>query len=222
MLLFSLILFGILALVISAILGIPVAMAASRIVRKKDLEHKQLIIVSATITPALFIGLEVVLGLIGSVYISEKKGVDMGFGDYWEAPLTDSYYLSAVDMPETATIGRRVDDLIYDGPRVKHLWVTEDSIVAACTSVKGYSLYAFHLPDDAVDTLLNKADSLQYAEALQRRNLDPETALTPDKYFIRAQKEAHKIEEPVRHATVVVILLAFWVILLRLTQKKRR
>ena len=218
---FSILLLGIIALVVSALLGIPFAIVASRIARKKALKHQQLIVFCAAVTPALFIAMEIVFGLIGSIFISEKKGVDMGFGDYWEAPLTESYYLSAVDMPEMATIGRREDDLIYDSPRVKHLWVAEDSIVAACTSVKGYSLYAFHLPDDAVDTLLFKADSLQFAEALQKHDLAPDAAMAPDEYFNRALREAHKIEEPLRHVLATLIIVALWALLIRLTQKKR-
>ena len=222
MMIFSFLLLGIVALIASALLGIPFAIVASRIARKKALKHQQLIVISAALTPALFIGMEIVFGLIGSIYISEKKGVDVGFGDYWEAPLTESYYLSAVDMPEMATIGRREDDLIFDSPRVKHLWVAEDSIVVACVSPMGQSLYAFHPQNDAIDTLLFKADSLRYAEALQKHDLAPDAAMAPDEYFNRALREAHKIEEPLRHAIVTLIMLALWALLLRLTQKNRR
>ncbi len=221
MVFFSFLLLGIVALIVSVLLGIPFAIVASRIARRKALKHQQLIVISAALTPALFIGMEIVFGLIGSIYISEKKGVDVGFGDYWEAPLTESYYLSAVDMPEMATIGRREGDLVYDSPRVKRLWVAEDSIVVSCVSPMGQSLYAFHLQDDAIDTLLFKADSLQFAEALQKHDLAPDAAMAPDEYFNRALREAHKIEEPLRHALATLIIVALWALLIRLTQKKR-
>ena len=107
---FSFLLLGIVALVVSVLLGIPFAIVASRIARRKALKHQQLIVFCAAVTPALFIAMEIVFGLIGSIYISEKKGVDVGFGDYWEAPLTESHYISAVDLPSTATIQRREDD----------------------------------------------------------------------------------------------------------------
>ncbi len=218
MIFFSFLLLGILALVVSVLLGIPSALVASRIARKRALKHRPLIVFLAAITPALFIGMEIVFGLIGSIYISEKKGVDMGFGDYWKAPLTESHYISAVDMPEAATISSRETNREYDG-FVRHLWI-DDRIYAACSTADHYSLYAFHAQDSEVDTLLFRADSLRYAEVLQERNLDPDTALAPDEYFNRSLKEAHKIEEPLRHALATLIIVALWVLLIRLTQKK--
>ena len=219
MIIISFIIFGIIALIVAAILGLLCAIVAWRIVRKRNLRHKRLVVLSAAITPALFIGMEMVLGLIGSVYISETKGVDWGFGDYWEAPLTESHFLGAVDMPENATIGSRENDHHYEG-LVRHLWVAEDSIVVACSSLGDYSLYAFHAQDSGIDTLLNRVDSLQFTKALQKRKLDIQTALTPDEYFNRAQREAHKIENPLRHTIVIVTLLALWILLIRFIKKK--
>ena len=217
--LFSFLLLGIVALIVSVLLAIPFALLASRIARRKALKHRQLIVIAAAVTPALFIGMEIVFGLIGSVYVSEKKGVDLGFGDDWKAPLTESYYLSAVDMPEMATISSRETNREYDG-FVRHLWI-DDRIYAACSTADQYSIYAFHAQDSEVDTLLFRADSLHYAEVLQERNLDPDTALAPDEYFNRALREAHKIEEPLRHALATLIIVALWALLIRLTQKKR-
>lgn len=219
MMLFSFLLLGIVALIVSVLLAIPFALLASRIARRKALKHRQLIVIAAAVTPALFIGMEIVFGLIGSVYVSEKKGVDLGFGDDWKAPLTESYYLSAVDMPEMATISSRETNREYDG-FVRHLWI-DDRIYAACSTADQYSIYAFHAQDSEVDTLLFRADSLRYAEVLQERNLDPDTALAPDEYFNRALREAHKIEEPLRHALATLIIVALWALLIRLTQKKR-
>ena len=80
-------------------------------------------------------------------------------------------------------------------------------------------ILVFHSHDSSIDTLLHRADSLQFANALQNRNIDVKTALTPDEYFNRAQREAHKIESPVRHTVVIVIILAFWAALLWLIKK---
>ncbi len=216
---FSFLLLGIVALVVSVLLGIPFAIVASRIARRKALKHQQLIVFCAAVTPALFIAMEIVFGLIGSIYISEKKGVDVGYGDYWEAPLTESHYISAVDLPSTATIQRREDDRPYDG-YVRHLWI-DDRIYAACSSSGLYSIYAFHAQDSEVDTLLFRADSLRYAEVLQERDLDPDTALAPDAYFNKELQKAHKIEEPLRHAVATLIILALWFLLIQLTQKNK-
>ena len=215
----SFIIFGIIALIFAAVLGLLCSMVAWMIVRKRKLRHKWLVVISAAITPALFIGMEIVLGLIGSVYISETKGVDWGFGDYWEAPLTESHFLCAVDLPEAATIGSKENDHYYEGI-VRYLWVAEDSIVVACSSSDDYSLYAFHTQNSVIDTLLNRVDSLQFTKALQKRNMDIQTALTPDDYFNRAQREAHKIESPLRHTIVIVTLLALWTLIFLFIKKR--
>ncbi len=221
MIIISFIIFGILALIVAAVLGLLCAVVAWIIVRKREWRHKRLIVLFAAITPALFIGMELVLGLIGCVYISETKGVDWGFGDYWEAPITESYYLNAVDMPETACVSRRDNDNIDEGLfQVDYLWVAEDSVVVASSSSGEYSLYAFHAHNSEIDTLLNKADSLQFRKVLQNRSINMETALTPEDYFNRAQREAHKIESPLRHTIVIVTLLALWALLIRFIKKR--
>ena len=88
MLIISLIIFAIIALIVAAVLGLLSSVVAWRIVRRRNWSHKRLIVLLAAITPALFIGMEAVLGLIGSVYISETEGVDLCFGEYWEASLS--------------------------------------------------------------------------------------------------------------------------------------
>ena len=226
----SLIIFGLMALLVATFFGILCSIVAWRIVRGRNWRHKRLIVLLAALTPALFIGMEIVLGLIGSVYVSETKGVDLGFGDYWEAPLSTSHYLSAVDLPETASIREKGPYLEGSG-RVEHLWVLNDSVFVVIedkamtldnytSSPETYSLYLFHRHENGIDTLLNRADTLQMAENLRNRNLDVKTALTPDDYFTYAQREAHKIESPVRHTIVIVTLLALWAALFRLTKKK--
>lgn len=230
MLIISLIIFAIIALIVAAVLGLLSSVVAWKIVRRRNWSHKRLIVLLAAITPALFIGMEAVLGLIGSVYISETKGVDLGFGDYWEAPLSASHYLSAVDMPETACI-REKGPYQEGSGRVEHLWVQDDSVFVTIqdkaissemndSSSSTYSLYLFHRQRNGMDTLLNRADTLQLAETLRSRNLDAKTALTPDDYFTHAQREAHKIESPLRHTITIVTILALWALLIRFIKKK--
>lgn len=228
----SLIIFGLIALLVAIFFGILCSIVAWRIVRRRNWSHKRLIVLLAALTPTLFIGMEIVLGLIGSVYVSETKGVDLGFGDYWEAPLSASHYLYAIDMPETASIGNREAGPIQEGSgRVEHLWIFNDSVFVVIidkpmtldnytSSPETYSLYLFHRQENGADTLLNRADTLQMAESLRNRNLDAKTALTPDDYFTHAQREAHKIESPVRHTIVIVTILALWAALFRFTKKK--
>ena len=229
---FFLIIFAIIALIAAALLGLLSSIVAWRIIRRRDWSYKWLVVLLAAITPALFIGMEAVLGLIGCVYISETKGVDLGFGDYWEAPLSASYYLSAIDMPETATIGNRDDEPFQErSGHVEHLWVLHDSVFVAVihktitwemndSSSSTYSLYLFQRQGNGIDTLLNSVDTMQLAQALRARNLGVKNALTPDDYFSQAQREAHKIESPLRHTIVIVTLLALWVLLIRFVRKR--
>ena len=230
---FFIIIYGIIALVIATVLGILCSLVAWRIVRGRNWRHKRLIVLLAAFTPALFIGMEAVLGLIGSVYISETKGVDIGFGDYWEAPLSANHYLSAVDMPETASIENREKGPYQEGSgRVEHLWVLNDSVFVVikdkkatseidASSPETYSLYLFHRHENGADTLLNRADTLQLTETLKNQHLDVKTALTPDHYFTQAQREAHKIESPLRHTIVIVTILALWAVLILIGVKSR-
>ena len=158
----SLIIFGIIAMVIATVLGLLCSIVAWRIVRRRNWSHKRWIVLLAAFTPALFIGMEIVLGLIGSVYVSETKGVDLGFGDYWEAPLSANHYLSAVDMPETASIENREKGPYQEGSgRVEHLWVLNDSVFVVikdkkvisdidASSPETYSLYLFHRHENGV------------------------------------------------------------------------
>jgi hypothetical protein len=69
----SLIIFAIIALIVAIVLGILCSIVARSIVREKNWSHKRMIVWLAAFTPALFIGLEAVLGLIGSVYISHNQ-----------------------------------------------------------------------------------------------------------------------------------------------------
>ena len=223
MLLFSSLLLLVIALIASVCGGILCSVVAWLIVRKRALRFKWLIVLFAAISPALVIGMEIVLGLIGSVYISETKGVDLGYGDYWEAPLTESHSLYAIDTPESAYIRCRENDIQFTNEGyVRHLWVADDSVIAACSTSDTYLLLVFHIQDRRVDTLLLSADSLQFAETLQSRNLAIESALTPDDYFSQAQNETHKTERLIRHTIVIVILLALWCTLIRLAKSNKK
>ena len=68
---------------------------------------------------------------------------------------------------------------------------------------------------------MNRADTLQLTETLKNRHLDVKTTLTPDDYFTQAQREAHKIESPLRHTIVIVTILALWAALILIGVKSR-
>lgn len=111
-LLFVLIFWAIIACVLSVILGGIFFLVAYLIVRKKQFNGKKRLLALTAITPGVFIGLQFILSIIGSVIVSEKYDVDYGFGDCWEAPLNDTYSISAIDLPEKAYIYRRKNEPI--------------------------------------------------------------------------------------------------------------
>ena len=232
---------AILYVVASVIFGIIFAVVAWLVMRKIEGCYKWLLEFVSAITPLLFVCVELVLGLIGSFCVSVIHGVDLGFCDEWWAPLTKSHYLYAVDLPFDAWIENRdkskpkLDDGI-----VQHLWVAEDSIVV--TSLEGsiewygseyrieptrsktnsYSLLVFYPQEDSADVLLHDVDSLQLAEALQCRNLDPKSAMIPNDYFCMTQAKAHSVEAPVRHFLSSSLIVALWAALILFVRKRRK
>lgn len=223
MFIISFFLFAVIFIVVSVILGIICAVFAWLLVRKRDWRFKWLVVLAGAITPLLWGGIETVLWFIGTAYVSETKGVDWGFGDSWEAPLTQSYELSAIDLPEAAHIYNRDKSKpsLYEGI-VQQLWVSEDSIVVTRSEANNYSLLVFYLQVDSAAILLHQVDSLQLTEALQCRNLDPKSAMVPNDYFCKTQREAHKVEEPVRHILSFAFVAALWAGLIWFVRKQNK
>lgn len=82
---------------ISAVLAL-VGTILTRLLSKKEKRKRKILF--AGIAP--FIGLYTLyfLGLVGSVIVSEIKGVDVGIGDYWYVPIKDNCKLSFIDLSE--------------------------------------------------------------------------------------------------------------------------
>jgi len=72
----------------------------TRIFSKEEKRKRKMLF--ALLSP--FIGLYSLyfLGLFGSVFVSESKGVDIGIGDYWYVQINDNCKLSFIDLPEQA------------------------------------------------------------------------------------------------------------------------
>ena len=208
--------------IVAGVLDIFFAAVAWLIARILKVRFKWLVVLFAALTPSLFLGSEFVLGMIGNFYVSAKKDVDWGFGDEWFAPLTKSYYLYAIDEPDKAYIGSREKSkpTLRDEGVVRDLWVSEDSIVVACSAAETYSLVVFYPQEDRGEILLNQVDSLQFIDALKQRNLEQSAAMSPNGYFNKKQAEAHSVEEPIRHTISILLPLGLWVLLF-LYMKKR-
>lgn len=194
----------------SGILGGLCFLIAYLIVRKKPYENKGFIYVLSILTPYIFLFSELFIGLIGTCFVSDK--VDIGFGDYWQAPLNEKYCLSAIDDPERAYIDTYEDGHLHTTcGRVKCLWQNEDTVIILCTDTGSlFSLYAFPVHAEIFDTLSMVCSQKQIDAILQDRKLSGEEAMDPDAFFSKAQQEAHKIEAPIRHSIVILILICLW------------
>ena len=208
-------------MIAAAILGFICWLVAYLIVRKKQFEGKSQFLILVALTPSIMVFLEFVIGLFGSVIVSERHNVSLDFGDCWKAPLNEYYYVEAIDLPELTYIYTNDNDNDWfafsdkiSNARVEHIWPNSDSTVVAVSqqlkSHDAYSLLIFRPHVESIDTIIADTDLSAYTRALSAHNLQLDEALIPDQFYTEAQREAHKIEEPVRHAIVLILTFFIW------------
>lgn len=219
-LVFSVILYTILGGIISAVLGAVIFLPVFLIVRKKQFAGKRSLLLLSALTPGIFIFSEMILWLFFAPIVSAIYDVDWGVGDYWQAPLNDTYNVSAVDSPHAATISVPFSahcSSSYD--QVDRIWPQgEDIYVAGRNYSDEHTLYLFRHPDGC-DTLACTADSVVFAAALQERKLVRDQGVSAEDYFYQAQREAHKIESPLRHVLTLLLLLTLWACMISYIRK---
>ena len=201
-------------------------LVAYLIVRNKQFEGKSQFLILVALTPVIIVFLELVIALFGSAIVSERHNVSLEFGDYWKAPLNEYYNVEAIDTPERTFIfmnyhdndGIAFSDQISD-VWVEHIWPTPDStIVAGSQELDShifYSIFTFRPHVSTIDTIIADRDYSAYERALSTHNLQLDEALTPDQYYAKAQREAHKIERPIRHAIVLILTFFIWYAFIR-------
>lgn len=222
-LIFSVILYTILGGIISVVLGAVIFLPVFLIVRKKQFAGKRSLLLLSALTPGIFIFSEMILWTFFAPIVSAIYDVDWGAGDYWQAPLNDTYNVSAVDSPHAATISVPFSahcSSSYD--RVYRIWPQDEAIyVSGDNRSDEHTLYLFHQPDGC-DTLACTADSVLFEAALQEQGLLRDQGLSAEDYFYRTQREAHKIEGPLRHVLVLLLLLVLWACLISFIRKQNR
>lgn len=191
------------------------------IVRKKPYKNKGFLYALSLLTPFIFLFSELFIGLIGECFVTDK--VDCGFGDYWEAPLNEKFCISAIDDPEWAFVHtfEDVNHRIGNGT-VKYLWQNEDTVTALYVDKDStFSLFAFPVYAETYDTLFYQADKDQTDAILQERKLSKNDSMIPDVFFAKAQQKAHRVEAPIRHSIVVLILVGLWWGIIRKIKKEK-
>lgn len=205
--LFVLLFWIVILVILSCVLGGITLVIPYLFVRKKQFKGKKALLTLATLSPMIFIGLELIIGFISFPIVSERYKVDIGIGDYWQAPINDYYYLFAIDLPETARVeSYNIHNQSINNP-ILYLWNTNDTTIVL---TKNRSMYLFQPHASAIDTIAHEAKQQYLDEIMAKMNLLENNAITPEDYFTKTQQEAHKIERVIRHGIVILVLMLLW------------
>ena len=205
--LFVLLFWIVILVILSCVLGGIALVIPYLFVRKKQFKGKKALLTLATLSPMIFIGLELIIGFISFPIVSERYKVDIGIGDYWQAPINDYYYLFAIDLPETARVeSYNIHNQSINNP-ILYLWNTNDTTIVL---TKNRSMYLFQPHASAIDTIAHEAKQQYLDEIMAKMNLLENNAITPEDYFTKTQQEAHKIERVIRHGIVILVLMLLW------------
>ena len=205
--LFVLLFWIVILAILSCVLGGIALVIPYLFVRKKQFKGKKALLTLATLSPMIFIGLELIIGFISFPIVSERYKVDTGIGDYWQAPINDYYYLFAIDLPETARVeSYNIHNQSINNP-ILYLWNTNDTTIVL---TKNRSMYLFQPHASAIDTIAHEAEQQYLDEIMAKMNLLENNAITPEDYFTKTQQEAHRIERVIRHGIVILVLMLLW------------
>ena len=205
--LFVLLFWIVILAILSCVLGGIALVIPYLFVRKKQFKGKKALLTLASLSPMIFIGLELIIGFISFPIVSERYKVDIGIGDYWQAPINDYYYLFAIDLPETARVeSYNIQNQSINNP-ILYLWNTNDTTIVL---TKNRSMYLFQPHASAIDTIAHEAKQQYLDEIMAKMNLLENNAITPEDYFTKTQQEAHKIERVIRHGIVILVLMLLW------------
>jgi hypothetical protein len=205
--LFVLLFWIVMLAILSCILGGIALVISYLFVRKKQFKGKKGLLILVSLSPMIFIGLELIIGFISFPIVSERYKVDTGIGDYWQAPINDYYYLFAIDLPETARVESYNIQNQSIHERILHLWNTNDTTIVL---TKNRSMFLFQPHASAIDTIVYEAEQQYLDEIMAKMNLLENNAITPEEYFTKTQQEAHKIERVIRHGIVILVLMLLW------------
>lgn len=219
---FVLLFWIVILVILSCVLGGIALVIPYLFVRKKQFKGKKALLTLATLSPMIFIGLELIIGFISFPIVSERYKVDIGIGDYWQAPINDYYYLFAIDLPETARVEsyniHNLHNQSINNP-ILYLWNTNDTTIVL---TKNRSMYLFQPHASAIDTIAHEAKQQYLDEIMAKMNLLENNAITPEDYFTKTQQEAHRIERVIRHGIVILVLMLLWGGLLHYIKKNKQ
>ena len=194
--LFVLILWAIVLIVLSLILGL-ITLPFSYFLCKRQRKRKMIL---SFLTPGVFIGVYVVSSFVCMIIIAIILGSDIGIGDGWAMPLKNGYELTSVDTPEYANINRRNDpECLIDG--ITHIQVVGDSVIG-----KGANgnYFIFNLKNG------DKEDNLSYQNLTIKMKSRPITLVNNNTYYWEQREVPYIIAGIFCLLITILAIKTFW------------
>lgn len=196
--LFVLILWAIVLIVLSLILGL-ITLPFSYFLCKRQRKRKMVL---SFLTPGIFIGIYAVSSFVCMIIIAIILGSDIGIGDSWSIPLKNGYELTSVDTPEYANIDSRNDPLkenLIDG--ITHIQVVGDSVIGK--EADG-NYFIFNLKNG------DKEDNLSYQNLTIKMKSRPITLVNNNTYYWEQRKVPYIIAGIFCLLITILAIKALW------------
>ena len=196
--LFVLILWAIVLIVLSLILGL-ITLPFSYFLCKRQRKRKMVL---SFLTPGVFIGVYAVSSFVCMIIIAIILGSDIGIGDSWSIPLKNGYELTSVDTPEYANINSRNDLLkenLIDG--ITHIQVVGDSVIGK--EADG-NYFIFNLQNG------DKEDNLSYQNLTIKMKSRPITLVNNNTYYWEQRKVPYIIAGIFCLLITILAIKALW------------
>ncbi len=158
------------------------------------------------LTPIVGIASYVGCSIIAMIIASELLNIDLGFGDFWKAPLPNDYQLVSVDMPENGSIYKDADCGGEGVDGVQQIAVIGDSVI-------GRAGDKYFLLDTKVDRVVYYPSVLELQKTVGKSKT---VLISNDGYYWAVREKAYITGGVICLLFTLSILLVMWKIGLRL------
>ena len=192
---------------IAVILGMIGVVVVSPFLSKSRKKRKLLL---TFLTPLVGIASYVGSSIIAMIIVSELLNIDIGFGDFWKAPLPNDYQLISVDMPENGSIYKDADYRAEGVDGVQQIEVIGDSVIG----VAGNKYFL-------LDTKVGKVTYYPSVLELQKKvGKSKTTLISNDDYYWAVREKAYIIGGIICLLFTLIVLFVMWKVGLRLFVSK--
>lgn len=188
-------------LVVFAIIAVILGMIAVAVVNpflSKNKRNRKMLL--TFLTPIVGIASYIGSSVIAMIIISGLLSIDIGFGDFWEAPLPNGYHLLSVDIPENGSIYKDYDHRAEGIGGVQQIEVIGDSVI-------GLSGNKYFL----LETKTGKVTYYPSVLELQKRVGKPNIALiSNNEYYWAVREKAYIIGGIICLLFTLSVLFIMW------------